>query len=169
MFNEHDNERGWLAAITEMMGDTSDAREGSPTLPLGGDVVGDVGDCGGSQPDVSTIRPMKLSLKVAERQQVEEAERMARKQYLVREVEEVWRVGYLRAWRVYERPREGVELPPEGVKPMQTIWSIGVGDTVIWSTTDFMHAAQRFHALADGCSVGDVDELLLQITGVTIR
>ena len=167
--NERDNERGWLAAITEMMGDTSDAREGSPTLPPVGDLTGDVGDCVASDPDISTPRPMKHSPKVAERQRAEEAGRMARKHYLVREVEEVWRAGYLRGWRVYERPREGVELPPEGVKPMQPIWSIGVGDTVIWSTTDFMHAAQRFHALADGCRLGDAESLLLEVTGVSIR
>lgn len=160
--NERDNERGWLAAITEMMDDTRDAREGVPTLPPEGDLEGNVGDCGA---DTATIRPMKHSPKVAERQRAEEDARMARKTYLVREEEEVWRAGYLWCCRVHEVPRDDVELPPEGVKPMQPIWSIGVGETVVWSTTDFMHAAQRFHALADGCRVGSVEELR-KITGV---
>lgn len=161
--DKRDNMQGWLDAIADMMGDTHDAREGTPPLPPDEPDEGDTGDSGAN---TSTIRPMTLSPKVEARQVADEEWRMARKTYLVREQEEVWRAGYLRAWRVYERPREGVELPPEGVKPMQPIWSIGVGNLVVWSTTDFMHAAQRFHALADGCRLGDPEELL-QITGVT--
>lgn len=161
--NERDNQRGWLSAITEMMDDTRDAREGAPTLPPDGGLVGDVGDC---EVDTGTIRPMKHSPKVAERQKAEEEARMARKTYLVREEEEVWRAGYLWCCCVYERPRDDVDPPPDGVLPMQPIWSLGVGETVIWSTTNFMHAAHRFHALADGCHLGDAQSLTL-LTGVT--
>ena len=151
---------GWTTAFADMMADTNDAREGAPPLPP--DDAVDV-----DKFDLRTRLPMRLSPKVAKWHAEDEAWRMARKRFLVRQEDEIWRAGYLTGWHIHEVPRDDVEQPEEPVKPMEALFQLRVGDHAFHTTTDFTGAAHRFHAIADNFRLAD-EQTLINILGVEV-
>ena len=145
---EQHNMHTWFLAFTEVMAECPDARRATlagiePHLDaLDAEVV-----------DPQRTLPMHLSPKVAERLAENEAWRAARKRYLVRHEERLWEAGPMTAWHIAEIPREDIELPKEGVKPMQPYFEIrwDGSSNSMYASSDFLKTAAHFHAMARGC------------------
>ena len=138
----------WFAACVDMMGLCADARHATPTA-----IQPHLDALDAELPDPQRTMPMHLSPKVAERLAENEAWREARKRYLVRHEEQMWEAGPMTAWHISEIPREDIELPKEGVKPMQPYFEIrwDGSSNSLYASSDFLKTAAHFHAVARGC------------------